>query len=56
VVRSPEYPQSIAAPLQQLETEGALVPVARGEINDFEGMRLFGARKTVPIVIFRVAE
>ena len=55
VVRSPEYPQSIAAPLQQLESEGALVPIARGEINDFEGMRLFGTRKTVPIVIFRVA-
>lgn len=54
VVRAPEYPQAIAAPLQQLEREGRLVPVASADVSDIEGMRLFGMRKTTAATILRV--
>src|ERR1700687_1911994 len=56
VVRAPDYPQAVAAPLQQLESEGRLVPVARADVSNFDGMRLSGARKTAPVVILRVRE
>jgi hypothetical protein len=56
VVRAPDYPREVAAPLQQLESEGRLVPVARAEVSDFEGLRLYGARKTTPVVVLRVKE
>jgi hypothetical protein len=56
VVRAPDYPREVAAPLQKLEAEGRLIPVARGDVSDFDGMRLLGARKTTPVVILRVKE
>jgi hypothetical protein len=56
VVRSPEYPASIAAPLHQLEAQGRLLPVAQTEISDFRGMRISGERQAVRTVILRVAE
>ena len=56
VVRAPDYPLEVAAPLQQLESEGRLVPVARAEVSDFDGLRLYGARKTAPVVILSVKE
>ena len=56
VVRSPEYPDSIAQPLGELEKEGELVPLANGEVDDFEGVRVLGQRKTVLIVILRVED
>jgi hypothetical protein len=56
VVRAPDYPPAVAAPLQQLEDEGRLVPVSRADVNDFDGLRLAGARKTTPVVILRVRE
>ncbi len=56
VVRAPDYPLEVAAPLQQLESEGRLVPVARAEVSDFDGLRLYGARKTASVVILRVKE
>jgi hypothetical protein len=56
VVRAPGYPPEVDAPLQQLESEGRLVPVARAEVSDFDGLRLYGVRKTTPVVILRVKE
>jgi len=56
VVRSPDYPLVVAGPLRQLEAEGWLVPVARADVTDFEGFRISGARKSVPVVILRVRE
>jgi hypothetical protein len=54
VVRSPEYPPAIAAPLIQLETMGQLSPIARTEISDFQGSRVFGQRQTVVVTILQV--
>jgi hypothetical protein len=56
VVRAPDYPAAVAAPLWQLEQEGRLVPVSRADVSVFDGMRLFGARKITPVVILRVKE
>jgi hypothetical protein len=56
VVRSPDYPGSIAQPLLELEKEGELIAVAKGEVDDFEGVRALGQRRTVLIVIFRVED
>ncbi|HET8922818.1 MAG TPA: hypothetical protein VFN26_07445 [Candidatus Acidoferrum sp.] len=54
VVRSPEYPEAIAAPLKQLETSGQLSPIARSEISDFQGSRVYGQRQTVAVTILQV--
>jgi Protein of unknown function (DUF1420) len=56
VVRSPEYPPAIARPLYALETHGKLVPVARGEVSDFAGMRIAGDRRKRMIEILKVIE
>lgn len=56
IVRAPDYPAAIAAPLKQLEAEGALEPVARGEVTDFAGMRIFNQRQTFPVVILRTRD
>ena len=54
VVRAPDYPEAIAAPLEQLERDGTLTPAAREDVSTFEGMRILGIRKTVSATIFRV--
>jgi len=54
VVRAGSYPTPIAAALEELEKEGHLVPYARREVEDFQGMRIAGRREVVPIDIFRV--
>lgn len=54
VVRAPEYPQAIAEPLSQLENEGYLSALAEADIQNFEGNRLEGIRKTVPVMILQV--
>jgi hypothetical protein len=56
VVRAPQYSHAVEAPLRELENEGRLVPVARADVSDFEGMRIFGVRKTDAVVILRVTE
>ena len=56
VVRAPDYPPTIAARLQQLELSGDLVPIAQGEVNSVEGMRIFGVHKTVSIVVLQVKD
>lgn len=54
IVRAPNYPEEICAPLEQMEHSGALVPVARRDVSAFAGNRILGIRKTVAAVIFRV--
>ncbi len=56
IVRSPDYPPAIAAPLCQLEALGRLVPIARSEISDFRGLRILGDRQSLPIVVLEVRE
>jgi hypothetical protein len=56
VVRSSEYPNAIAQPLRQLELGGELAPLTQGEVYDFEGMRVLGVRKIIPIVVLRVKD
>ena len=54
VVRSPRFPRPIAAPLDQLEAQGKLVPVAQSEVTDFHGFRIAGERQSIPIVVLQV--
>jgi hypothetical protein len=55
VVRAPSYPATIAAPLEELEREGYLIPYSKSEVQDFQGMRIAGIRVPVEVVILRVA-
>ena len=54
VVRSPNYPKAIEAPLKEMEAKGDLVPVAQLAVRDFEGMRIEGNRAERPVIIFKV--
>ena len=56
VVRSPNFPAAIAAPLEQLQARGQLVPIARGEITDFRGLRILEDREQMPILILEVRD
>ena len=56
VVRSPEYPPMIAAPLDELEKRGKLLPIAQMHVSDFQGLRIAGQRQVVPVVILQVKE
>ena len=54
VVRTPSYPAAIAAPLEQLEKEGYLIPFSKNEVQNFQGMRIAGKREPVLVIILRV--
>jgi len=54
VVRSSKYPPTIAAPLEELENSGELLPVAQTEVSEFHGLRISADRQTLPLVIFEV--
>jgi hypothetical protein len=56
VVRSPEYPPAIAAPLGELESQGRLVPIAESEVSDFQGLRISGERQSRLVVILQLRE
>jgi hypothetical protein len=56
VVRSPDYPPAIAAPLRELEAQGQLVPIARAEVSDFRGLRILGSRQAEAIVILETKQ
>jgi hypothetical protein len=56
VLRAPEYPPQIAAPLQELEAGGSLQPAAHREVSVTQGYRLEGSRRTVTATLFRVHE
>lgn len=56
VARAPAYPALIAAPLSELEAEGVLVPVVRGDVSELSGMRILNQRKVLPVVILQVKD
>lgn len=56
VVRSPNYPDSVATPLRELEKCGDLQPFATGETSDLVGKRMQGVKVSLPIVILQVRE
>jgi hypothetical protein len=55
VVRSPSYPSVIAGPLEEMERTGDLSPIARAEVESFQGMRITQARTRLPVVILKVS-
>jgi hypothetical protein len=54
VARTPSYPDTIAAPLKQLEKEGDLVAFSETAVEQFHGKRTAGERESVSVVILRV--
>lgn len=56
VVRSPDYPESIAAPLLQMEHTGDLIRVAAAEVQNFGGNRISGTQMTIPVVVLKVRQ
>jgi hypothetical protein len=54
VVRCPQYPQVIAAPLEKMESNGDLVPFAQTEVQNFQGKRNEQRVVTFPVVILKV--
>jgi hypothetical protein len=56
VVRSPNFPPAIAAPLEQLQARGQLVPIAQAEITDFQGLRISEDRQQMPIVVLELRD
>ena len=54
IVRSPDYPEAIAAPLWEMERNSDLVPFAQAEVWNFQGKRIDEKRTTVPVIILRV--
>ena len=54
VVRSTEYPSGIREPLEAMEKNGELIPVAQIDVQNFQGMRLSQDLVAAPVVIFRV--
>jgi hypothetical protein len=54
VVRSPEYPKAIAAPLEEMERTGELTVIERTDVQTFQGKRVDQVRVTTPVVILKV--
>jgi hypothetical protein len=54
VVRSPNYPKVIAGLLEDMERDGDLIPIARSEVQDFQGVRVNQVRATIPVIILKV--
>jgi hypothetical protein len=53
VVRAPDYPAVVAAPLEELEKRGELVRFAEREVGNLKGMRIEQAHITVPVIILK---
>ena len=54
IIRSPNYPPAIAAPLEEMEARGDLIPVAQPVVQDFQGKRIQAERVEIPVIILRV--
>ena len=54
VVRSPNYPNSIASTLTDMEKRGDLICIAQTEVQNLQGMRVDQARSTIPVLILEV--
>jgi hypothetical protein len=53
VVRAPDYPVVVAAPLEELERRGDLVHFGQREVGNRKGLRIDQARITVPVIILK---
>jgi hypothetical protein len=56
IIRSPDYPSAITAPLRELEAQGQLVPIAQTDVSDFQGLRILGNRQAEAIVVLEIKE
>jgi hypothetical protein len=56
VVRSPNYPRAIEAPLIDMEKSGDLTPFKEVEVQDFRGKRIDQDRNTIQVVILKVSK
>ena len=54
VVRAPDYPEAISAPLREMEKNGNLVLFAQTEVRNFQGNRINEERMTEEVTILRV--
>jgi hypothetical protein len=54
VVRAPDYPVVIDAPLKELEKQGDLVIFDQREVGNLLGMRLQEVHTTIPVIILKV--
>ena len=54
VVRSPNYPNVIKAPLNEMEKAGDLIPFAAADVRSFQGKRIDQNRIAVSVVILKV--
>ena len=45
IVRSPDYPEAIAAPLREMERNGDLISFARAEVQNLQGKRIDGSTR-----------
>ena len=57
VVKAPHYPDPLNGPLERLEAEGWLQPIAATEVETFAGhSRIVGAKTKIHVVILKVAD
>lgn len=54
IVRSPDYPKTVAACLREMEKDGELVPYAETEVENFQGKRIDEKRMAVPVIILKI--
>jgi len=54
VIRSPDYPPTIAASLTEMERSGDLQPIGQADVEDFQGKRTDQERTTIRVVILKV--
>jgi hypothetical protein len=54
VVKAPDYPPSIRAPLENLEKQGVLKPIAQRQVESLFGLRVNNVRSQICVVILKV--
>ena len=54
VVKSPDYPEPLAASFQELEDEGKLRPVCSKTVSTFSEFRVYGQRVTQKLILLEV--
>jgi hypothetical protein len=55
VVRAPDYPDALARPFQELESEGKLVPIASADFESLVGSsRIYQQRETAKVTILQL--
>jgi hypothetical protein len=57
IVKSPNYPTSLAPAFSALEREGKLVPVASTGVENLTGTgRIYGQRQEIQVALLQVRE